>query len=406
MEQVLRETLSSYEEDLIAFTKALIAIPSENPPGVAYQACADLLTQKLAEIGLEYTLLESSATTAPSSQSSEPGYCLLSSYGTGENILYFHGHYDVVPASDPAQFQPYVKGSNLFGRGSSDMKSGLAAMIGAIQAIKTSGITLRGKIGLTIVPDEETGGQRGSQYLAEHGLLGRQGIGMLTAEPTGGVVWNANRGAISLRVRVKGKPAHVGLHYQGVNAFEQMVTVANTLLDYKREISTRQTQFHIEPEAARASILMMGGQCCSGTNFNLVPPECTFTVDRRINPEEDLAVEKQRLLDLFERLKRQGIDLDVEIFQEAPSSGVSETHLVAQALAHNIEQVTGKAAVFELCPGLLEIRWYARQGIPAFAYGPGLLSVSHGPHEFVPIENITKVALIYALTAVQLLGYD
>ncbi len=173
MEQVLLETLASYEEDLIAFTKALIAIPSENPPGGAYQACADLLTQKLAEIGMEYTLLESSATTAPSSQSSEPGYCLLSSYGTGENILYFHGHYDVVPASDPAQFQPYVKGSNLFGRGSSDMKSGLAAMIGAIQAIKTSGITLRGKIGLTIVPDEETGGQRGSQYLAEHGLLGR-----------------------------------------------------------------------------------------------------------------------------------------------------------------------------------------------------------------------------------------
>lgn len=406
MEHILHETLASCEEDLIAFTKALIAIPSENPPGVAYRACADLLTQKLAEIGMEYTLLESSAPTVPSSQSSEPGYCLLSSYGTGENILYFHGHYDVVPASDPAQFQPYVKGSNLFGRGSSDMKSGLAAMIGAIQAIKTSGITLRGKIGLTIVPDEETGGQRGSQFLAEHGLLGRQGIGMLTAEPTGGVVWNANRGAISLRVRVKGKPAHVGLHYQGVNAFEQMVTVANTLLDYKRDISTRQTQFHIEPEAARASILMMGGQCSSGTNFNLVPPECTFTVDRRINPEEDLAVEKQRLLELFERLKRQGIDLEVEILQEAPSSGVSETHPLAQTLAHNIEQVTGKAAVFELCPGLLEIRWYARQGIPAFAYGPGLLSVSHGPHEFVPIENITKVALIYALTAVQLLEHD
>jgi len=131
----------------------------------------------------------------------------------------------VVPAVDPTQFQPHIQGGKLFGRGSSDMKSGLAAMIGAIQAIKASGITLRGKIGLTIVPDEETGGQRGSHYLAEHGLLGRQSIGMLTAEPTGGVVWNANRGAISLRVHVKGKPAHVGLHYQGVNAFEQMVTV-------------------------------------------------------------------------------------------------------------------------------------------------------------------------------------
>ena len=185
-----------------------------------------------------------------------------------------------------------------------------------------------------------------------------------------------------------------------------MLTVANALMDYKREISTRQTQFHIEPEAARASILMMGGECFAGTNFNLVPAECTFTVDRRINPEEDLAVEKQRLLELFDRLRQQGIHLDVGIFQEAPSSGVSETQPLAQALARAIEQVTGKAPVFEMCPGLLEIRWYAQQGIPSFAYGPGLLTVSHGPHEFVPVENITKVALIYALTAVQILGND
>ena len=402
MEQALRTALASYEEDLIAFTKALIAIPTENPPGLGYRACVDLLAQKLAEIGLEYTLLEAPATS--SSPSAEPGYCLLSSYGTGEDMLYFHGHYDVVPAVDPAQFQPYVQGNKLFGRGSSDMKSGLAAMIGAIMAIKASGIALRGKIGLTIVPDEETGGQRGSGYLVKQGLLGRQGIGMLTAEPTGGVVWNANRGAISFNVRVKGKPAHVGLHYEGVNAFEQMVMVANALLDYKREISSRQTQFHIEPEAARASILMMGGQSSGGTNFNLIPADCTFTVDRRLNPEEDLAAERQSLLELFDRLKQQGIDLEVEIFQEAPSSGVSEAHPLAQALASAIEQVTGKAPVFELCPGLLEIRWYVQQGIPAFAYGPGLLTVSHRPQEFVPVENITRAALIYALTAVQLLG--
>src|SRR5262249_49100908 len=149
-----------------------------------------------------------------SSPSAESGYALLSSYGAGEQILYFHGHYDVVPAADSAQFQPWIAGGKLFGRGSSDMKSGLAAMIGAVQALKVCGIPLQGKIGLIIAPDEETGGQRGSQSLAERGLLGRHGIGMLTAEPTSGVVWNANRGAISLRVWVKGKPAHVGLHYE------------------------------------------------------------------------------------------------------------------------------------------------------------------------------------------------
>lgn len=403
MEHTLRAIIAEHQESWIGFTKALIEIPTENPPGVAYRTCADLLTHKLAELGLEYTLLE---TPAPSSShsSSEPGYCLLSSYGVGEKTLYFHGHYDVVPASSPAQFRPFLKGDHLFGRGSSDMKGGLAAMMAAIQAIKECGIPLRGNIGLTIVADEETGGQRGTQYLVDHGLLGHNGIGMLTAEPTDGNVWNANRGAISLRVRVKGKPAHVGLHYQGVNAFEQMLIVANTLAEYKRDIAKRQTRFHIEPEAARSSILLLGGQCSGGSNFNLVPSECSFTVDRRINPEEDLTEEKQRLLAVFDQLKEQGIDLDIEVFQEAPSSGVSEAHPLAQSLARTIATVTGNPPVFQMCPGLLETRWYAQQGIPAFAYGPGLLTVSHGPHEYIPVKNIAESALIYAMTAVQLLG--
>lgn len=403
MEQILRQKLADLEEDLVAFTKSLVAIPTENPPGVAYRDCAELIAQKIAAIGLDYTFLETPASAAAPG-SAGPGYCILSSYGTGEETLYFHGHYDVVPAADPAQFQPRISQGKLFGRGSADMKSGLASMIGAVQALKACEIPLRGRIGLSIVADEETGGQRGSKYLADRGLLGRHGIGMLMPEPTSGAVWNANRGAISLEVRIKGKPAHVGLHYEGVNAFEQMVTVANALRDYKQEIVKRRTQYHVEPQEARASILMMGGRCTGGTSFNLVPSACTFTVDRRINPEEDLAEEKQRLLGLFERLMRQGIDLEVEFLQEGSSSGVSETHPVARALSRAIEQVTGKAPAFEMCPALTEIRFYADRGVPAFCYGPGLLTVSHGPEEFVSVDGITKVALVYALAAVEILG--
>jgi acetylornithine deacetylase/succinyl-diaminopimelate desuccinylase family protein len=407
MEDQLRKAIAGYEAEMTEFTKRLIEIPTENPPGTAYRACVDLIADKLAEIGLPCRLVEVPADRPGETRGDReglPGYCLLSSYGAGVDVLYFHGHYDVVPASSREQFHPHVRKGNLFGRGSSDMKSGLAAMIAAVKAIKACGIELRGKIGLTIVPDEETGGWRGSRYLEEAGLLGPHGIGMLTPEPTGGVVWNANRGAISLRVTVKGKPAHVGLHYRGVNAFERMLTVAGALSDLKREVMERHTRFNITPEAARASILMMGGQCAGGTSFNLVPGECAFTVDRRINPEEDLAVEKRRLIEVFERLRQQGVELEVEILQEAPSAGADDGDPVAVALARSIEAVTGARATFELCPGLLENRWYARHGVPAFAYGPGLLTVAHGPHEFVPLENIPACALIYALTAVRLLG--
>jgi acetylornithine deacetylase/succinyl-diaminopimelate desuccinylase-like protein len=72
-------------------------------------------------------------------------------------------------------------------------------------------------------------------------------------------------------------------------------------------------------------------------------------------------------------------------------------------LSRHIASLTGKEPAFEMCPGLLETRFYAAHGIPAFAYGPGLLTVSHGPNEFVPILNITQCAAIYALTAAEVL---
>ena len=256
------------------------------------------------------------------------------------------------------------------------------------------------------MPDEETGGALGAQYLADAGLLGEGGIGVFLPEPTSGVIWNANRGAISLRVTVKGKPAHVCLHYQGLNAFERMLVVANELRELKDEVESRRTDFKIEPEAARRSILMMGGRCEGGTNFNVVPDECSFTVDRRINPEEDFEAEKRRLLALFDRLRQEGIELEVEVLQEGRAAGCSEDDPVARVLAESVEAITGKSAPFEMCPGFLETRFYARQGIPGFTYGPGLLSVSHGPDEFIRLEDIHDCAAIYALSAIRLLAPD
>ncbi len=254
------------------------------------------------------------------------------------------------------------------------------------------------------MPDEETGGQFGSQHLAATGRLGAGAIGMLLPEPTSGVVWNANRGAISLLVTVKGTPAHVGLQHLGRNAFDDMRQVAAALAALKADVERRVTGFAIEPEAARQSILMLGGRVEGGSNFNLVPGECSFTVDRRINPEEDLDTERRRLFAVLDRMRSEGVELDVEVIQEGRSTGVSEETALARALASNIETVTESAARFEMCPGLLETRFYAERSIAALAYGPGLLSVSHGPNEFVKLDDVYRVAAVYALTAADMLG--
>jgi len=296
-----------------------------------------------------------------------------------------------VPASAPGQFAPLVEGDTLFGRGSSDMKSGLVAMLYAAHALQSLGLPSRGRIGLVFVPDEETGGSRGSGALAAAGLLGRDAIGMLLPEPTSGVVWHANRGAFTLEVTVKGRHAHVGLMHQGVNAFERAVSVVNELIALERSL------------APAGSLLLVGGRVEAGVNFNSVPAECRFTVDRRTNPDEDFDAEKQRLLDLLERARQRGVDLETRIIQEGrPASTAPESEL-GRVLADAVHVVTGEAPRFELCPGLLEIRFYAAQGVPALSYGPGVLAVSHGPQEFVRISRMIECAKIYALTAARLL---
>ncbi len=363
MNERILAAVASLRREMIEITRRLVAIPDEKP-------CRAELERRLRRLGLK---------------SERHGECLLAFHGRGKRTLYFHGHYDVVPAQSPSQFRPTVKGQNLFGRGSSDMKSGLAAMIGAVKAIEKSRVELDGRIGLCFVPDEETGGRRGSEALLRAGVLGRGGIGMLTAEPTGGVIWNASRGAISLRVTVPGKTAHVGLQHLGINAFEKMIPVAGALLNLKREVE------------ARGSILMLGGRAEGGTSFNAVPAEFSFTIDRRTNPGEDLAAERAKLMEILRGLK-------VEILQEGRASGTAPEDPLAMALQESVKAVSGKRPELAMCPGLLETRFYAGQGIPALAYGPGLLSVSHGPNEFVPVKNIADCAAAYALTAARVLS--
>jgi succinyl-diaminopimelate desuccinylase len=405
--------MRAHEREMARMLADLVAIRFENPPGNNYWLAAKTLEQYIRGFGFDIERLQPKLKRQ---NSKDAPACLLAGYGRGERTLYFHGHYDVVPAQSAEQFKPTRKKHFLFGRGACDMKGGIVSMLYAMRALKESGTTLDGRIGLLLVPDEETGGEHGSAWLAKKGLLGRDGIGMLTAEPTSGVAWNANRGAISLRVIVRGKSAHVGLQYRGKNAFEGMHRVVERLLALKREVESRKTNYHTALETepadreekgnarARHSILMIGGQSGGGANFNVVPEKCWFTIDRRINPEEDLQAEKARLIGVLEKCQQEGISLEWALLQEAPSAASEEGTELGQALAASIAKVSGKVPRFEMCPGLLETRFYAAQGIPAYAYGPGLLSVAHGPNEYVDMRRVADCGAIYALTAIQILG--
>jgi succinyl-diaminopimelate desuccinylase len=374
--------LDARGDEMAALVEELVAVDTENPPGRGLGRCGRLLHDAMDRLGFAPELTE----LAPAAELEEP--CIVrGSAGDGPRTIYFHGHFDVVPAQDPAQFRPRRLDGRIAGRGAADMKGGLVSMLYGAAAARELGLLDGTRIVFHFVCDEETGSAAGSGHLRDAGLIDPAAVAMVTAEPTGGVVWHANRGAITLRVTVAGREAHVGQAQLGVNAFEHMVRVADPLTALARELLER-----------RGSMLVVGGSAGAGANFNVVPGSAWFSVDRRFNPDEELEQELRRLTDAIDRAAADaGAEVSVDVLQRAPSAGTDERHPAAAALARCITRVEATAPRFELCPGVLETRWYAELGIPAFGYGAGRLDVSHGPEEFIDEAAMRRCAAVYAL---------
>jgi succinyl-diaminopimelate desuccinylase len=395
----IRAWLEPYADEMAALLEELVVIDTENPPGRGLGHCGRVLHDAMVRLGLSPELIE----LAPAGELEDP--CIVrGNVGDRPRTIYFHGHFDVVPAQDPAQFRPQRRDGRITGRGTADMKGGLVSMLYGAVAAKEFGLLANGRIVFHFVCDEETGSAAGSGHLRGAGLIEPDALAMITAEPTGGVVWHANRGAITLRVEVRGREAHVGQAHLGVNAFEKMIRVAEPLRTLAHQLLEQRTAFPIDGEAARGSMLVIGGSAGAGANFNVVPGSAWFSVDRRFNPEEELEEELARLTNtIAEAAARVDADVTVDVLQRGPSASTDETHPASVTLARCIAGVEGAPPRFELCPGVLETRWYAQIGIPAFAYGAGRLDVSHGPDEFIDEAAMRRCAVAYALFAGELL---
>jgi acetylornithine deacetylase/succinyl-diaminopimelate desuccinylase-like protein len=280
------------------------------------------------------------------------------------------------------------------------MKGGLVSMLYGAAAARELGLLDHRRIVFHFVCDEETGSTAGSGHLRDAGLIDPEAAAMLTAEPTGGVIWHAARGAITLRVQTAGREAHVGYVHEGVNAFEHMIRIAEPMTALSHELLERRTSFPVESDAAAGSMLVVGGQAGAGAGFNVVPGSAWFSVDRRFNPEEDLDEELARLVDKIEAAAvGAGAEVEIEVLQAQPSGSTDQDHPAAKALTRCIEAIDGADAGFRLCPGVLDTRWYSQLGIPAFAYGGGRLDVSHGPGEYIEEAAMRRCAAVYALFA-------
>jgi succinyl-diaminopimelate desuccinylase len=370
--QRVQSWLDERADEMAALLEALVRVPTENPPGRELARCADVLSGTMDRLGFSPELREG---------------IVRGTAGSGSELVYYHGHYDVVPAQSPSQFEPVRRDGRITGRGTADMKGGLVSMLYSAAAARELGLLDGRRIVFHFVADEETGSTAGGGRLREAGLIDAGAVAMLTAEPTGGVIWHAARGAVTLRVRIAGREAHVGHASEGVNAFEHMVRIAQPLAELSHELLERD------------SMLLVGGQAAAGAGFNVVPGSAWFSVDRRFNPDEDLDEELARLKRTIEDAAgAAGAAVEIDVLQAQPSCSTDRDHPAARTLADCVEAVEG-SATFQLCPGVLDTRWYSQLGIPAFGYGGGRLDVAHGPREYIDEVAMRRCAAVYALFA-------
>jgi succinyl-diaminopimelate desuccinylase len=405
---LMNKYIDSKRDYIVRLTRKLVDIPTVNPPGKNYEKIVDVLEEELKRIGLSTKRINTPKSILKEHKvdHSLPRINLVADWKAGAGkTAHLTGHYDVVPTtpgwrSDP--FKSFVKNGRLYGRGAEDMKGTITAMILAVTAIRDSGSSPRVNIQLSFTPDEETGGMTGFGWLVKDGRINADyGISEGYADDC---VSCGNKGIIWSKVTCLGRTAHASMPYKGVNSFDAMLLAGDELRRLGREISKRKTGFRTKDPRDRFSTMVLGGELAGGIKTNIIPSESSFSIDRRIIPEESLAQAKRELRSALERCRRKmpASRYKLEILAQDGAVSVGPDERICRAIGAAIRTVKKKRARFLLMAGGTDLRYLIKKGIPSVGYSARGGESWHSDDEFVYVSSILDTARIYALTLLNL----
>jgi succinyl-diaminopimelate desuccinylase len=434
--EALLQRLAGAADALAQLTAELIRIPTTNPPGDHYEACAHFLGERLQRSGFEVTYLR--AQGAPGDSDRHPRINVVARYegphfAQGQT-LHFNSHIDVVEAGtvgpggwsmDP--FAGIVRDGRVYGRGSCDMKGGLAASVVACEALIQSGLPLPGALEISGTVDEESGGFAGVGYLAGLGYFSPPKVHhVIIPEPLGvDRICLGHRGVWWAELETRGRIAHGSMPFLGDSAIVHMGAALHALeTRLIPQLARRHTAEPVEPPGARVSTLninsLHGGQPeqtylrdALGRPMGDLPApvvahRCCAVLDRRFIAEEALDAVRQEVVDLLDELRttRPGFDYRLnEIMHFLPTATPRDAPVVA-ATARAIARVLGREPAYIASPGTYDQKHIVRAGQlrTCIAYGPGLLELAHQPDEYVDIQDMVHAAQVMALAALSLMG--
>lgn len=424
----LLQRIEAKREEVTALTQDLVRIPTINPPGDAYEACARFLGERLAKRGFQVEYVRASG--GPGDSDRYPRTNVVARYDgvSAGDCVHFNSHIDVVEAGSGWTFDPFaatIQDGKIYGRGTCDMKGGLASSVIACEALLESGIPLPGALEISCTVDEESGGFSGVGYLAERGYFSKPRVHhVIIPEPLGvDRICLGHRGVYWAEVETKGRIAHGSMPFLGDSAINHMSAFMHLLeTQLNPKLALRHTKEPVEPPGARVSTLNVnsihGGQIeqryavdargwpTADLPAPVVSHSCRAVLDRRFIAEENLDDVKREILDMLQELQRTrpGFDFNIkEIMSFVPTATPKDAPVV-DATARAIARVLGRQPSYISSPGTYDQKHIARTGKlqDCIAYGPGILDLAHQPDEYVGIQELVDSAKIMALAALGL----
>ena len=381
----------NHEKEVVLFCEELLKIKSVNPPGDEL-AAAEYISGVLAKAGLEVELLKHSPARAS---------VIVRLRGSGKvPALLFSGHIDTVPVGAEAwvhdPFSGAIADGKIWGRGSADMKGGVAALMMAVKILAEARFPLKGDIILAATAGEETNSLGATAIASRKDLGPVQAI--LIPEPSGNELYIAEKGAFWVELTAQGKTAHGSMPDLGRNAVLMMVRLIE-------EFEKLDIPFKSHPllDGFSRSVNTIAG----GVKTNVVPDSCVATIDMRTVPGQDHQAILGQIEGLIKVLEKKTPDFKATakiINDRAPIETPANNPAVG-IFSEVIREVSGRSLVPKGTRYFTDgVVFAPALKAPLLICGPGAPGLAHQPNEYVEIDKLLEAVRIYTLAAMRFLS--
>ena len=361
--------------EVILLTQKLISMDSVNPPGNEAPV-AKYIGRLLAENGFETDYIPYG--------DNRLHLVAKKNCSTGKIPVVLSGHLDTVPLGESAwninPFSGEIKDGKIFGRGTSDMKGGIAAMI--IAAIRSTEKNSDAAVCLIFTSGEETGCQGASHLVENYNDFG-SAKGIIIGEPTANIPAIGHKGGLYMNVTAKGKTAHSSMPHLGDNAIYKASEAILKIKEYN---------FREEVDSLLGFPTLNVGKIRGGENLNSVPDYTEFTIDARTTTHTDHTELVAQLKELM------GNELAVDILTDKKAVSTKEEEPFVQMVYSVCGIKTGDPEFPKLMPYLTDgaVLQPAFNGAPTVILGPGQPEMAHKTDEFCYINKLEEAVEIYS----------